>query len=495
MIKPLLIPLAFGLLYALLFSSFEWGLNVLAFDAALVGALFATRRELFVNPRFRLAVGALFVAALSVVIVHGGWSFFAHHLSLLLVLGYAQARELRFVWFGLLLGVRSLLAGPVRWLRGVMEPVAVERETRPSPRLAYWAKQAALPALLLVPFAWIYAAGNARFSALLTGTAHWLGEVMDVVSMRHVPLFFLGTLLTLPLFLPSRRRNWWVRYQATFRDVLTRRGVRPRVAGRPITLFGSPVFKPGKGGKTRPPFTTLALRHEYRRALLTFGGLNVLLLIVNLIDLRFVWFNPGAATAAELSQYVHAGTYNLLLSVFLAMVVVVWFFRARLNFLATNGPLLVLARIWLVQNAVLIGSVGLRNVWYIQQYGLAMGRVFVVVGLALTAFGLWSLWRKLSRRSTLAYLLHVNGLALWVAVLLLGVVNWSGVITRYNLAVPAREGIDWRYLRDELDDRNTFLLVSHPSPVNNYRFSPARYERTFWGWNYADHRVLKTLTD
>ncbi len=114
-----LLLLVLGLAYALLFHRAPLGLNVLLFDGLLIGLALRARPELSQYRGFSWSVAGLLFAGGSVVLVNGLASTVAHHLSFLLVLGYAQERELRFVWFGLLLGLRALLLGMACWLRDV----------------------------------------------------------------------------------------------------------------------------------------------------------------------------------------------------------------------------------------------------------------------------------------------------------------------------------------------------------------------------------------
>ena len=101
-LKTGLASLTLGLTYALLFYHAETGLNLFLFDALLVGLALWVRPELAGHKSFVWSVGGLLFAAGSVVIVHSGAAVLAHHLTYFLVLGFAQTRELRFIWFGLL---------------------------------------------------------------------------------------------------------------------------------------------------------------------------------------------------------------------------------------------------------------------------------------------------------------------------------------------------------------------------------------------------------
>lgn len=132
-----------------------------------------------------------------------------------------------------------------------------------------------------------------------------------------------------------------------------------------------------------------------------------------------------------------------------------------------------------------------------QAYGLAGGRIYVVFALVLLLFSLLSLSRKVRKRLSITYLLQTNGMALWLALLVFGAVNWSAIITRYNLHTQAIEEIDWKYLYRGFDGRNAFLLETHPKAVaansyaHNYRYTSLGTYRDWRGWNYSSYRALR----
>ncbi|MEM9528344.1 MAG: DUF4173 domain-containing protein, partial [Bacteroidota bacterium] len=282
----------------------------------------------------------------------------------------------------------------------------------------------------------------------------------------------------------ARKGSWQlVHWQTGFEDTLHRQ----RAPRTPSSHLRGRLKKIGD-----LPAKILALKDEHQRAVLTFSSLNILLALVNATDLRYVWLSSAALPAATLSHYVHVGTYNLTFSIFLAMAVVLYFFRSNLNFYKEIHVLRPLTRLWLIQNALLAGSVGVRNWHYIDAYGLAIGRVYVGLVLLLILFGLFTLLRKIDRRLTLSYLLQTNGMALWLSLLVFGAVNWTNIITRYNLAQEDTAAIDWHYLRWQLDDRNRFLINQHPGLPPSIKKDPnGPYWHTYsdWrSWNYPDWR-------
>jgi len=490
-LKTGLTALSLGLAYALLFYHAEIGLNLFLFDALLIGLTLWARPDLAQHKSFIWSVGGLLFAAGSVVIVHSDAAVFAHHLTYFLVLGFAQARELRFIWFGLLLGLEGMLAAPIRWFKS-WQLARRRREHQDGPTALPWLKQALVPALVVIPFLALYLGGNDKFSLGLDSLLYRFERL--AISGQVLWTLFLtifGLLLTLGFFVPITRISRLVKWQSKFRDDMVR---KPK---KRIPATSTAVQRP-LHPRPRPknvPRNSLALKGEYRQAVITFGLLNLLLAVVNATDLRYVWLDTGTLSAVELSAYVHGGTWSLVFSIVLAMAVILYYFRGNLNFLKNSPYLAPLAKLWVAQNGLLALSVGIRNWHYVDAYGLAYGRVNIAFVLLLILFGLYTLFRKVRDRLTLTYLLQTNGMAAWLCLLLFAAINWPGVITRVNLATQTTEEVDWEYLR-YLPEQNTFLLIGHPEAevLKTWKGTAAYNGYADWrSWNYSEWRNLQAL--
>ncbi|SER37265.1 DUF4153 domain-containing protein [Neolewinella agarilytica] len=492
--KKTIAILVLAVAYAVLFYKGQMGVNLLIFDGLLLTLTLWLRPELGKHRPFVWSVAGLLFSAVSVVIVNTDFSLLAHHATYLLVLGFAQARELRFIWFGLLLGGVSLFAGPLRWWRSQRASRAQLQNT-PNGTLSPWLKQVALPLLVAVPFLFFYLTGNGQFSKLVSGFFGLFSEFnISPTTFWVILLMLVAGFLSAGLLFPTTREFRLIKLQSAFRDDMIR--------SRPERQAVPPQAE--KNYYSRPSSTPnpMALRYEYRQSVITFGLLNVLLAAVNLTDLRYVWLNASELSASTLSHYVHVGTWNLVISIFLAMAVVLFYFRGNLNFLKEATALPPLARLWLAQNSILAISVGVRNWHYIDAYGLAMGRVYVFFVLLLMLFGLFTLWRKVGHRLTISYLFQANGMALWLALIVLGAVNWTNGITRYNLATQEWEEVDWYYLVNVLPASNAFLIEAydeaHPGETSkgemHRKMLPNTHRIADWrSWNYADWRNWREL--
>jgi hypothetical protein len=183
-------------------------------------------------------------------------------------------------------------------------------------------------------------------------------------------------------------------------------------------------------------FKTLDLKNEAQIALLTIVSVNALLLVINLIDIRFLWFGFEFSTDVRLAELVHEGTYILIFSILLSMGILFYYFRQNLNFYPRNKNLQKVAYLWLFQNGILLISVLLRCYYYIQEHGLAYKRIGVILFLILTLIGLISVYYKIKTKKTAYYLLHVNSIALYLLLVFTSFVNWDVLIVSSNFNHP-----------------------------------------------------------
>lgn len=208
-----------SLAYAVLFYEAEMGINLLLFDGLLIVAALRCRPDLAQYKSFIWAVGGMLFAAGCVVLIHGEAALWAHHLSYLVVLGFAQARELRFIWYGLLLGGITIFRGPMQWLRVQAIKMDEKRDGQPANPTWRWVRQG-LPALLiLIPFLVFYLSGNQRLSTGLSGILNWVGSItLDFTFMWSLALFALGLILSVGLLFPRLGSSTMVEHQSGFDD-------------------------------------------------------------------------------------------------------------------------------------------------------------------------------------------------------------------------------------------------------------------------------------
>ena len=406
--NSLRVVVLFALMMTFLFHDQFMGVNLLVFELVLLLILYfnGTLKALSaVSVRLLTAVG---ISALLTFVVHSTYSFVVHYLFLLLFTGSLAIEGLRSAALAFPAGLFHFIQAQWQFVKNFIQGLQT------GGRFAYWLSRSlmvVLPLLLVLVFVAMYRSANPVFNEWFGLADDFITNFFDWIFLHFdeelIPSFILSMLLA-NFFLLRSGNQWLSRLQEQGKDQLQR--IR---------------------NKEKRSFRMPALKMEYRMAVLALLLLNLLLLIMNSSDVYFVWFN-FEWEGQYLKQFVHEGTYVLLLSILLSIAVVLYFFRGNLNFLSSNGWLRKLSYIWLAQNALLAVSVAIRNYWYIHYFALAYKRIGVILFLGLCLYGLWTVYVKVSQRKTAYYLIRKNVSAILLVLLLSSAIPWDIVIARYN---------------------------------------------------------------
>ncbi len=472
--KKILLILLLAIWWHLLLWEAQPGLNVLLFSVSITAALAWSKPKAFARTEVKYLLAAWCLVAFWVFWHNSLLSMVVYWLFGFIALGYLQEIRVRFWVFGIVESIRALFGGWWISIRHTGERLGDQYTFLPAWRKV---RLLLLPALIVPPFYLIYSQANTALAAFNDAVINWADALFKLdfeLDWSRVVIFLLG----------------WAMVAAFL-------GYRNGI--EPLHKWVANWSYPLQRHRQRIwPAKTMALKQEHQSALLTFTALNILIGIINLLDIVFVWFSRQERTASELSAYVHEGTWLLIFSIVLAMLVVLGFFRANLNFITNNQRLRQLAYVWLAQNAFLALSVGVRNGHYIHHYALAHGRIVVVFFLALVLFGLFTMYLKVKGPKTIYFLLQTNATAVMVALLLAASVNWDNLITRYNLR---QEDPDLYHLVEGLD--NNLVPLLHAAQGNTMLTDPLRsysldrrgkrfakkWQNTDWrSWNWSEYR-------
>ncbi|WP_259014347.1 DUF4153 domain-containing protein [Emticicia fluvialis] len=430
----------------IVFNYFFWlekfGINLLHFNTSLIALLALYNKIKFDTIPLRVALGTVLLTGAMVIVYNSVLSILVHLLCFLVLTGFIHRRELTSVG-------GALWQYGLNLLMTTFEPLLLLAETKNklNNKNQLLGKSVSIAQLLLIPiiafavFLLIFKSANPIFSDIVTTPFAWLFEAME----RFFTDFSIGHFIFLLFgagFIFSVLFNW----------------------GRVNNLYQIKQ-RPGTIATPEKPNEKSAI-NEYSTALLLIVSVNILLLIINIIDIKFLWFNLGAdlKSAHELSKLVHEGTYLLILSIVLSIFILIYYFRNELNFLPGNRWLVVASYVWIIQNGFLIISVLLRNYEYITNYGLAHGRIVVIFLLLITTIGLILLWLKIKHKYTI---LHSFKQACWGLLLSLvsfTLFDWDSMIVQYNLSTQKAADIDYYYL-NTLSDRTLPLLYENRSKI------------------------------
>lgn len=462
--------------FSLLFYRQSLGVNVLLINLLLIALTFICYPALRTHRAVvTLAAGCL-LTAVNVAIHPTGAAVVMNVVSLsgLSGLCHRPTNALVVAWVH---GAYSFLATGVRYTLGRFLLPRNTAESSPTPVVAGVTTQQVIallaPALLVSLFFTLYWQASPAFAGLFAGLS------LDFISFPWVFFTLFGAYLAVVFFYPL---------------VIPRLAQADRAA--PDTLVR-------RQGASRSRFNVIGIRYEHRTAWRAFVLLNVLLFLVNAVDVGYLVAGrlPESTTHKE---FLHQGVHALIASVVLAIAVVMYFFRSNLNFLSTNQPLKYAVYAWIAQNAMLVVTTAVKNAAYIDQFGLTHRRVGVYVYLLLTLVGLALTGVKVRDAKSNWFLLRRNGWAFYAVLVAYSLIDWSRMITHYNLARLDEHPTSIYYLL-QLSDANLDLLASvqHassvPAPVQErigekiYYFVKREAKQDWPSWNYRDYHLHQKL--
>ena len=422
------IVLFLSVLHNVLFYNEFLGINVFIYSTILIGMLCFFNPLSFRTRNVLLTLAGTLLSAMLVVIHGSDVAKFSHFASLFVLVGFIHTPQIRSIFFSLFAMMETIC----QIHRSIRKPKIETQATKRNNTIYRITRLAVFPLLFLIIFYWIYATANPVFAQLSSNFWSVIGDsIADIFSSFSFGRLFFSILgFSIAVI---------AMYKPIVQGVL---GIELKLTDR--------LFRVTKhfDKYSREPvnFKTFSLVNEYHSALILIGLVNILLLIVNIIDINWIWFNFDVKSVGNLSQFVHEGTYLLIVSILLSMGIIEYFFRKNLNFYAKNKSLKALCYLWIAQNIIMVISVAARNYHYIAEHGLAYKRIGVIFFLALTIFGLITQAYKINRTCSGYFMVRVNSWAVYVMMLIIASFNWDIIIAEHNISHPLSANIDTKFL-------------------------------------------------
>lgn len=249
-----------------------------------------------------------------------------------------------------------------------------------------------------------------------------------------------------------------------------------------LTAVRPPAAPEKQRALTHPPRTWLRADPAvgFWQSVCVLGVLNVLFCVVNTIDATFLWMLRAIPVGVAPYEFIHEGTNSLIAATVLSAIVLSAIFLQTPE-ISRRPALRLLAHLWIVQNLVLLASIGLRLWLYVDfAHLLTAKRIHLGCFLGLVALGFFFLVLHIERGPDLRRLLWRNALASFVLLFTIQFVNTAGLSAAWNvnrcLTVPGW-GIDLAYLDRQGFDAWPALsrLAAAPSSVDEFRIPEARH--------------------
>ncbi|MDP4291777.1 MAG: DUF4173 domain-containing protein [Bacteroidota bacterium] len=456
--------LLFVALFYVLFWDQYWGLNILLFSIVSGAVIFWFKPFAVVQRSVQLMFAANLLCAMGIFWHDSMFTHFMYIISFILLIGKTQFPYLTQLILAGVAGVLNYFICLFKAFKLISDKLDFIPGFKKYKR---WIIILILPIIITSVFLVLYVNANEAFNKLTLQFFDWvyrnLKTLIDLISLPEFFFLLFGFGIGASLILSYKNR----------------------LLEKVETKLPDDIHeKPGSGFLGIS--SVVSQENFYRMATISFVMVNILLLIVNILDVIHVWFHYEPATAPELRRFVHEGTFILIFSVFVAIGVVLFFFYGNLNFHKNNRRLKMWAYLWIGQNMIMVVSVLIRNLYYVQSYGLAYLRLGVFFFLVATIVVLILLMNNVGMRKTVVYYLRTVSITAYCVLLFVALFNWDTLIATYNLSYN-RSNLDTKFIVNELSDKTLPILWKNKDAfggVNSedYRHLLKRIQRFKAGW-------------
>lgn len=459
-----------GLVFNLLFWNETIGCNFAIFSVLVMMATFTDRDIPYHNHKLMTAIGHLSIA-FYLIYNNSVLAIITWFITMLIYLGNAHFELLKSTGTSLIMGILQVLSGPYGIIKKLPDTKLGKVNIKPVIRPA---KYILLPFVMVSIFCFLYSIANPIFAKYTQTIANSIRDFfVNIFSFFFVDisiekfLFILfGCAVTAGIIVGIKSKTL-SDIELGSEDQLERKRrdlKRPSFGYEFRTLLAGNLIK-----------RKMALKTENIIGVISFAALNMLLLLLNGIDVATLWLNEAIETNKNFSVALHDGTYTLIFSIVIAMLIIVFFFSGNLNFYRKNKWIKLLAYIWMAQNAFLVASVFHRDYDYIFNHGLTYKRIGVLVFATLSLIGLVTVYLKVAKHKTVFYLYRVNSKIWYVLLILLSFVNWDVLIVSYNINQLDKIGVDAEHLMS-FSDKTLPLLEKNRDQLTKHVTSYYHYE-------------------
>ncbi|MCZ4410573.1 DUF4173 domain-containing protein [Cryomorphaceae bacterium 1068] len=466
--KRILLSLLSATFFVALFYRKDWGTNLFIFQILSIGGItylfkpsFTKRQKFF-----------LLAAILTVVFALIHHSLLAFFISILTVTIYGSSlldhkfQSVHLIFTNM---VRNSIRSYFAWTKALFNFLPANTRTKSVMKKALLF---IVPLLVLAVFFLMYAAGNPSFGSALVffiDGFEWLYNTFwEHLNLIMFFTFMAGLLVSIPF------------YFLNVSDYFLKQEMDDGILRRVKTKSGG--------------FRITGLRLELQLAEFTMIGLNIMLALLLVFEIKDVWFG-FEWNGQYLKSFVHEGMHVLLCTIIISMAVSLYLFRGNQNFYSKSFRLKKLTFWWLGLNAILVLSVAIRDFYYIYYFALAYMRIVLLFCLAATTIGLWSVYTKVKHTKNGTYLWRINSLSIFILLVISTFFNWDTIIAKYNFSNKERAFVHLDYLSELSNAALPYLRVdslelNKVEIVQRKRLGESRssYSRKYISAdNYAEH--------
>lgn len=403
-------------IYSYLFYKQSFGINFLLFSIAMIVLLLIRNREVLKNRNWIFAAAGTLLSASCIAYYGNGLSFIANIISLAILSAYSFYPQTSVIT-SLFFSMYSILASYVFVILDAINRNQNKLEKSEGRSSGVKFLLYAIPFLIVMVFFFMYKASNPIFDNFTKKIN------LDFISLGWL-LFTFGGFFLIYGFLYHKR----IKAIANIDELA------------PNTLSLELV-------QNKKTFLKLGIDNEKLSGVILLLMLNILLLTVNALDATFL-FSGTLPKDLNYSSFVHQGTGMLIISIIVAILIIIYYFRGELNFYKGNRGLKLLGFLWIAQNAFMIISTAYRNNLYINEYSLTYKRIGVYIWLLLAMIGLLTTFVKIYKAKSNWFLFRSNGWLFYTVLVISPLVNWDVMVSDFNIhqAEQKHRPLDKSYL-------------------------------------------------
>jgi len=410
------------ILFVVVFYEQEVGLNLSMFALILLGLVFFQKPDLLKDKKALLLASCVVLSSLSNAWLFTFTTFISVIISSFVFRYYSTDPKLKLL--------SQALINASNWFAAIVQVFQVDDwfqydKSKPQNTFSKVFSYFILPFLILSIFFGIYVVSSDTLS-------NWYNRFeLDIDIVVLIVVAFLGFYFSFVF--------WNAKIYNAF-----------KVLDRSLRLN----FTNEDKKELKPTFEFLEIDFEKRSGIITLICLNIMLFAF-IIIFNVEHLQTNTQQFSEYSSRIHNQINSLIGSIFLAMMVILFYFKGALNFIQNNKTLLLLSKIWLGLNGILVISAATQNSIYIDVLGLTYKRLGVYLFLILCVMGLFYSYQKIKLQKTNFYLIDKMTWAVFYSLILSSLFNWGSIITRYNLTKP---NVDLYYLENDLRGNEKVLL-------------------------------------
>lgn len=467
-----------ALIFNYIFWNEEFGLNTVIFNLFLTGSLLYLYPKSIKYKNTIFTVLGSFITATIVIIHNSLLSIIIHYISTILMVAFIHQPKLKSILFAFITSITDFLSLKKTFLTQIVSGSNEIKTAEYKKRLnsiGRWFRIAVIPIIILFVFYFLFKFANPAFEKISTkffsSISEFFTKVFQGISLGRLFFFLFGLIITAWFVYENKMKDFF-NYESLLSDIITRKKKKKAKLKNPEYYNTNSEYTTSYYVKKENP---QGLKNEFKAASFLLFTVNILLLFVNIIDINWIWFGFEYTSDFNLKQFVHEGTYLLIVSILLSMSIMVFYFRGNLNFYSKNAIIKYLSYIWIFQNIILVISVAIRNYHYITYWGLAYKRIGVIFFLLLVALGLITLYFKIKHCKSTFYLMRINGWSLYFVMIFMCFFNWDIIITKHNLAHRLPNNMETSFLLT-LSDK-TLPLIDEKKEILNQDIKYNTYKR------------------